>query len=442
MRRRKDFAVWVIIVVASIFLVAQQNVHAQPVPLHSTALQYGRLVQRMASHPELSTLWTAPAAEAINFRSTLIRYIDSLYQLHLIGNPYLMATRKSTAATNDSLIKTYYYLDAALATAFDLLRGSSTASFSGYDAISAAVAPTEDSMVISGLLRVNSTTQLQRWLISLEPLDREYLLIRSALVERQQRAMRDRSRSVKDDTLQKLCYALPLYRWLFHFKLDRFLLVNIAGAEVSYFEKGRSVLSMRAIVGKPTTPTPRFASYCKQLILYPYWYVPSSIAIGEYLSKIKRDPGWLDQRSMQVIDARGKVVDHHQLNWNSFSAGYFPFTIRQSTGCDNALGVLKFDIETPYGVYLHDTNNKAAFLQASRFLSHGCIRLEEPLILASKLLGEGLDTSYLRACFEDKKPVIRPLPKPLAVFCLYLPVRVGNNDLLQFYRDVYRLFAN
>jgi murein L,D-transpeptidase YcbB/YkuD len=280
-----------------------------------------------------------------------------------------------------------------------------------------------------------------RWLSSLEPSNLDYVLIKKALLARQKKESRFSEGPTLSDTLLNLQRSLQLYRWIFHFGLDQFVLVNIAAARLDLYENGSSVIDMRAIVGKPATPTPRFASFCKQLILYPYWYVPASIAIGEYLSKIKRNPGWLDQRNMQVVDARGRVVDHHRLNWREFHAGYFPYTIRQSTGCDNALGVLKFDIETPYGVYLHDTNHKSAFLQASRFLSHGCIRLEEPLLLGSRLLRAGLDTAYLQSCYADKKPVARALGQPVAVFCLYLPATIDAEGQLRLHRDVYKLFV-
>lgn len=118
---------------------------------------------------------------------------------------------------------------------------------------------------------------------------------------------------------------------------------------------------MKTVLGKPSTPSPRFAAWCDQAILYPYWYVPRSITFNGYLPIIRQNPSWLDAKNMQVVDGKGKEVDHHRLNWSSFHAGYFPYTIRQSTGCDNALGVIKFNISTPYGVYLHDTNNKTAF---------------------------------------------------------------------------------
>jgi murein L,D-transpeptidase YcbB/YkuD len=61
-------------------------------------------------------------------------------------------------------------------------------------------------------------------------------------------------------------------------------------------------------------------------------------------------------------------------------------------GCDNSLGIVKFDFDNPFTVYLHDTNAKKLFQKGSRWLSHGCIRLEKPTELAEKLLGNFIDS--------------------------------------------------
>lgn len=418
-----------------------------PLAIESPPFFYPGATSELVAHAALPSLYRSPSARAISYRKALVRTIDSLYKVQLIGEPYHVAmlqklihppTSSSATRIDTSMMASSYFLDALLATAFDLFRGYKVASSVGYDKISLAYRQRDDSIIKAGILAAATPEQLFRWLFSLEPSQRAYVLLKKTFIDRQ-RVAAGALRSTSRDTLLKMRHSLHLYRWLFHFKLDRFLLVNIAAASAQYIENDQFLLSMRAIVGKPSTPTPRFASYCSRLILYPYWYVPSSIAIGEFLSKIKRDPGWLDRRNMQVIDAKGSVVNHHRLNWRQFSAAYFPYTIRQSTGCDNALGVLKFDIETPYGVYLHDTNHKAAFLQTSRFLSHGCIRLEEPLLLGNKLLNGGLDTTYLQSCFADKKPIYHSLPEPLPVFCLYLPASIDERGQLCLYRDVYRL---
>ncbi|MFM8711373.1 MAG: L,D-transpeptidase family protein [Sphingomonadales bacterium] len=379
-------------------------------------LFYPTITSELVSQASLLSVFRSSSATAILYRESLVRSIDSLYKIRLIGEPYHVALLKrliqsstpSASTRSDTTgTATTYFLDALLATAFDLFRGYKAASYVGYDKVGLSYQHRDDSIIKAGILAMTTPEQLRRWLFSLEPSQSTYVRLKKAYIDRQPLES-GALRSTLNDTLIKMRHSLHLYRWLFHFKLDRFLLVNIASARAYYVEKDQFLISMRTIVGKPSTPTPRFTSYCHRLILYPYWYVPSSIAVGEYLSKIKRDPRWLDQRNMQVIDAKGSVVDHHRLHWSQFSAAYFPYTIRQSTGCDNALGVLKFDIETPYWVYLHDTNHKPAFLQASRFLSHGCIRLEEPLLLGSKLLSGELDTAYLQSCFADKSLSFAP----------------------------------
>lgn len=410
----------------------------------SASLIYPAITKRVAQNTVLASLCKGRSAEAAKFQMALAFHVDSLYRVRLIGRPYHASALKKilTQPLGDTTLSSaYLFIDALVATAFDLFRGSAAGGAVGYDAVSPLYRLRDDSLIEAGLRKISSERQMSRWLFSLEPSAKDYLLVRKTLLARQKKDTRSGSESSLSDTVLNLQRSLQLYRWIFHFGLDHFMLVNIASAQLNLYEKGSTAISMRAIVGKPSTPTPRFASFCKQLILYPYWYVPASIAIGEYLSKIKRDPGWLDQRNMQLVDAGGRVVDHYRVNWKDFHAGYFPYTIRQSTGCDNALGVLKFDIETPYGVYLHDTNNKSAFLRDARFLSHGCIRLEEPLLLGSKLLRDGLDTAYLQSCFADKKPIARALEDPVAVFCLYLPATFDAEGRLRIHRDVYKLFV-
>jgi len=95
--------------------------------------------------------------------------------------------------------------------------------------------------------------------------------------------------------------------------------------------------------------------------LYPYWFVPTSIAIQEFLTKIIKDTSWLDRQNMQVIEKAGKIIDPKTLPWSQFTATNFAYTIRQATGCDNTLGTIKLDVKTPFGVYLHDTNDKDFF---------------------------------------------------------------------------------
>ena len=233
--------------------------------------------------------------------------------------------------------------------------------------------------------------------------------------------------------------SLNYFRWIHHFRFDKSIVINIASATLRYYEDDSVKLKMKVVVGKPATKSPRFAAYCNQLILYPYWNVPSSIALNELLPKFKRNPSVIDAMNMQVIDGNGKVVDHYKMNWHRYNKNYFPYRFRQSTGCDNSLGVIKFNITSPFSVYMHDTNNKTAFLSGYRFYSHGCIRLEQPIELGNLLLNNRLDTTFLQSCYKEQLPVPIDLLKPIPVFVIYSMAETDSIDRVKYYKDVYGL---
>jgi hypothetical protein len=241
------------------------------------------------------------------------------------------------------------------------------------------------------------------------------------------------------DTLSWLKQAFAVYKWIDQLEIPRYVIVDIGCAELRYVVKGVDSIVMRAVVGKPSTPTPFFASWTDQLVLYPFWHVPMSIAVDEFLPKIKRNRAWLNEQNMQVVDRKGFVLDADTINWKKMNREYFPYTLRQSTGCDNALGVVKVEFSSPYGVYIHDTNNKASFLNLHRYLSHGCIRVEEPIKLGNLLIENKLDSSFLQSCLFDQKPLYFKVLNPIPVFVIYTNVRNAGEKII-YSKDIYNYF--
>jgi murein L,D-transpeptidase YcbB/YkuD len=196
---------------------------------------------------------------------------------------------------------------------------------------------------------------------------------------------------------------------------------------------------MKIVAGQPSKRTPRFAAWCDKIILYPYWNVPRKIAVNELLPVFKRSPSMVAIMNMQIIDGQGRVLDPARIQWELYNKENFPYSMRQSTGCDNALGVIKFDINSPYDVYMHDTNFKLAFLSSRRYYSHGCIRLEKPIELGNELLHDRLDTTFLRSCLKDQKPVTLSLDRPVPVFVVYFTAEADAMGKVNYHKDVYHL---
>jgi L,D-transpeptidase YcbB len=241
--------------------------------------------------------------------------------------------------------------------------------------------------------------------------------------------------------IKELNTALNYNRWLNQIRhLSSVLILNIPSAEFTVFDRGKVLFRSNAIVGKRSTPTPVLTSKITEVIIYPYWMVPYKIATRELLPAIKRNPGYLEANNYQVVNSQGKVVNPYSINWHALSTSYFPYTIRQSTGCDNALGIVKFNFYNPFTVYLHDTPSKSLFTLNKRYFSHGCMRVEKPIDLAHFLLGFNsiaIDTITAKGCLNKKSPIVVPVDKPLPVIIVYSTAWFTKEGNIRFYDDIY-----
>lgn len=312
----------------------------------------------------------------------------------------------------------------------DLYQGDSETRGLGSDELSEKYSARDQKHLIHMLAGAKSALLLEKAVDSLEPSTIAYSLLKHEL---EKQIVLDDS-----DKIKAVSASLNLYRWLYHFNFKKYIVVNIPSAELYYYEDDTLCLSMKVVVGKLSTKTPRFATYCDQVVLFPYWNVPRSIAVKEILPLCKKDISILDEMKMQVINGNGEIVDPRKLDWNRFTRGNFPYRFRQSTGCDNSLGLIKFNLTSPYSVYLHDTNAKRVFGSEQRYLSHGCIRIEKPIELATRLLGEKLDETLLKNA-QGQMPIIKPIRQPVPVFVLYRTADISPDNTVHYYPDVYKL---
>ncbi|HEY6064390.1 MAG TPA: L,D-transpeptidase family protein [Chitinophagaceae bacterium] len=244
--------------------------------------------------------------------------------------------------------------------------------------------------------------------------------------------------------MKQLRFSVNYYRWLHCLiKNQSVIVVNIPAAYLKVYRDNKVILEMRIIVGKQSTPTPTLASSVTEVILYPYWHVPYSIATKELLPAIKRNPGYIDAGNYQVLNGSGKIMDPYSVNWNEFSTGYFPYIIRQSTGCDNSLGLLKLNFYSPFGVYLHDTPKKGLFGLNKRFFSHGCMRMQKPMDLGHLVLQNNviaIDTLEQKGCLRNQSPITVKTDENMPVIVWYNPAGTDSTGRVLFYEDVYRKF--
>ena len=236
--------------------------------------------------------------------------------------------------------------------------------------------------------------------------------------------------------------ALNAFRWMYPIltENENTIVVNIPSATLLLFHYEKPVFESKVIVGKRSTRTPRIASVLTDITIYPYWIVPKSIATKELLPEIKKNIAYLENNNFQVLDKNGRIVKASSVPWDTLTASNFPYTIRQSTGCDNSLGLIKLNISNPFNVYLHDTPWKVLFESANRFYSHGCVRVQKAKELSHILLKENsiaVDTLDEKASLLGREPTVLKLQSKIPVLILYNTAWFDMKGDVRFYPDIY-----
>jgi L,D-transpeptidase YcbB len=236
-------------------------------------------------------------------------------------------------------------------------------------------------------------------------------------------------------------------RWLPYFPDGPLIAVNIPSFKLWAFDAGPSspepALVMRVIVGQSMrTQTPAFVGEMRYIEFNPYWNVPGSIARKEIIPRLLRDPGYLDRNDMEFVGpgrngAVSTTVDDAALA--ALRAGRL--RVRQRPGATNALGTIKFGLPNSEDIYLHATPAKQLFARSRRDFSHGCIRLEDPGVLAQFVLRDQPEWSAVRIEAEMAPGTTRTvrLSAPIPVVIFYTTAIADHDGRTLFAADVYRL---
>ena len=237
---------------------------------------------------------------------------------------------------------------------------------------------------------------------------------------------------------------LERWRWMRDRTDRRQLLVRLPAYELRLVEDGKTDVAMRVIVGKQASETPVLADRIEAIILNPYWNIPESIAQEEILPAIRKDPSWLDREQVEVFEQREETaeptaVDPARIDWEDIEPASFPYRLRQRPGPHNPLGKIQFLFPNHFAVYLHDTPEGEAFENTNRALSHGCIRVENPRLLAARLLrgDSGWDEQRIDAALTGFERTEIRLGEPVPVYLLYETAFVNESGQIEFRRDIY-----
>ena len=214
----------------------------------------------------------------------------------------------------------------------------------------------------------------------------------------------------------------------------KYILVDAGAAKLFVYENGRVVDTMKVVVGAPATETPMLAAALRYSSVNPYWNVPPALVRSLIAPKVlAQGMTYLSDRGYEVFDdwsADSDPADPTTIDWQAVAAGERELRVRQRPGGANSMGKIKFMMPNDYGIYLHDTPNKALFEEDERWVSNGCIRVEDAARLARWLYGE-----MPQGASADREEEVA-LQEPVPVYVTYFTV-ASAGEALSFRKDRY-----
>lgn len=217
----------------------------------------------------------------------------------------------------------------------------------------------------------------------------------------------------------------------------RYVVVNIPAYELQAISNGKVDLYSRVITGRAQTPTPVLKASIRALNFYPYWHVPTSIAVRQLAPLVARDPGYLQRERIRVFKGSGGEVDSTRISWSPSRARSYLF--RQDPGPQNALGLLRLDMPNKHTVYMHDTPLQRLFRYGLRPYSAGCVRVHQVFELADWLLDgkDGWNARRIQNTIQAGKSETVNLRRPVPVHLVYLTAWGEPDGRAQFRVDIY-----
>lgn len=163
----------------------------------------------------------------------------------------------------------------------------------------------------------------------------------------------------------------------------RMVLVNIPALQL-WAVGADSVLNMRICCGATATKTPLLHSSISYMQVNPEWIIPQNI-VDTDVARHGGDSAYFARHRYYIVErSSGDTLNPADVTSQALTSG--KLRVAQRGGAGNSLGRIVFRFPNNFSVYLHDTNNRGAFNNERRTLSHGCVRVQKPFELACFLL--------------------------------------------------------
>lgn len=245
------------------------------------------------------------------------------------------------------------------------------------------------------------------------------------------------------ERVRQIELAMERLRWTPLLMAPRMIVINIPEFILRAYENLNGQVDVKAVmkvvVGKAMNRrTPLFNEDMRFIEFSPYWNIPPSIAKEEIIPRLRRNPAYFENQGFEFVNGSNTVIAVlSDVNLQAVQRG--KMRIRQRPGPKNPLGDVKFVFPNDESIYLHHTSATSLFLRDRRDFSHGCIRVQDPLALASYVLKnepEWTEERIRKAMAKGESNTLR-LAEPLPVVIAYLTAIARKDGRVYFFPDIY-----
>jgi murein L,D-transpeptidase YcbB/YkuD len=228
---------------------------------------------------------------------------------------------------------------------------------------------------------------------------------------------------------------------------DNYALINIPEYTVRVIDTNGTSVAMAVVVGKRKMQTPIFSADLSYVTLNPQWGVPDSIARNEVIPKLIEDPNYLVDHNMVIrksYDLNTTEISQDSVDWETYlvdenNSKDMTYKFIEVPSKKNGLGRVKFIFPNKHSVYMHDTQSKYLFKRKVRTYSHGCVRLEKPVVLLDHILKHYTENTpeEVQEWYDSLETHHMGLTKKLPVHTAYLTTYVDECGDLLVFNDIY-----
>jgi murein L,D-transpeptidase YcbB/YkuD len=237
---------------------------------------------------------------------------------------------------------------------------------------------------------------------------------------------------------KKIRANMEMWRWMWADLGDMHLMANVPSYMIEVVENGQTIHTERIVVGEVGKQSSIFTRRLQDITFRPMWRVPESIKVNELWPSMLRGGGLMRQYGLEVETKSGRRLDWRTMDWRTLDIR--DYEVVQPPGRNSAMGAVKFSFPSQHTIFMHDTPDKWMFNSKQRTLSHGCLRLRNPLRVAELVLAhdKGWDAAKVQDLaksgpFNNQVLIEKRIPMHIAYFTAW----VDDKGVLKTYSDIY-----